>query len=339
MNKDWQFYFVGNNSENIKKELGSHENVCYLNLKFKNKFIRLLYEIPHLINKYKIDYAHFQYISPILKRGKYIVTTHDILFEEKRFRSFFPIKYRLLNGYLFKRSAKSADILLTVSEYTRKKISELYQINKKKIHITPNAINVNTDELEKDDYIKNKYGCYKYILYVSRVEPRKNHLAILKAYINLKLYDRGYQMVFIGNRDIKDRNLTQYLEKYSVIFDSNLHFFANIAENELKKFYLNSEIVVYPSFAEGFGIPPLEAAMYKKNVLCSNATAMAEFNFFPHHINPYDQDEIDRSIEIMIAKEDKQVLTEIQKTITQKYHWRDAAKTLIDSLTTAEKSK
>jgi len=331
LKKDWKFYFVAKNIDTLKEEFGEHPNVFFLPLKSTNKFSRLLLEFPKLIKKYEIDYSHFQYISPPIKTGKNIVTTHDILFEEKRFKQFFPKKYRLINGFLFKRSARLADILVTVSEYSKKKISELYKISKEEIIITPNAINLNLYNLSNDGYIKKKYGCKKYILFVSRIEPRKNHISILKAFKNLKLYELGYELVFIGNQDIDDVAYNTFINKNQDILKDKLHIFSNINEKELKKFYTNSAFVVYPSYAEGFGIPPLEAAVYKKKTLCSNATAMAEFTFFKYIVDPYNQDEIEKSI-LQIIEDNEDELNKIQEIILKKYHWKKSAEVLVEKL-------
>ena len=82
--KNWRFFLAANNIENLKNEFGDHHNVTYIPLKRHNKFYRLLIELPLIIKKYEIDCSHFQYITPLFKKGKYIVTTHDILFEHKR---------------------------------------------------------------------------------------------------------------------------------------------------------------------------------------------------------------------------------------------------------------
>ena len=122
--ENWHFFLVAQDIENLKKEFGVHKNVTYLPLKSQNKFYRLLIELPLIIKRNRIDYAHYQYISPPIKNCKQIVTIHDILFEQKEFKSFFPLKYRIINSTLFKTSARRADILLTVSEYSKRKISE-----------------------------------------------------------------------------------------------------------------------------------------------------------------------------------------------------------------------
>ncbi len=329
LKKDWQFFLASNNISKLESEFGSSKNIHYVKLESKNKYIRLLIELPFLIYRHKIDYSHFQYITPLIKVGKYIVTTHDILFEEKRFQPFFTNKYRKVNGFLFKISAKRADVLVTVSDYSKEKINEIYNIKKENIHITPNAISEDIQGEIKSDYIKKQYGCDKYMLYVSRIEPRKNHISILKAYIKLKLYLQEYQIVFVGFQDMAHKELKEFMKKNKEHFNNRLHLFSNIPHDELRHFYCNAEFVVYPSFAEGFGIPPLEAAMYNKPVICSSATAMKEFSFFKYHVNPNIQQEIETAIEsIIIEKENGQ--EDLKQIIRQKYNWRNSAKVLID---------
>src|SRR5471030_2917322 len=61
------------------------------------------------------------------------------------------------------------------------------------------------------------------------------------------------------------------------------YWFPQMDHENLQAFYAACKLFVYPSKAEGFGIPPLEAAICKVPVLCSSATAMSQFDFF----NPY----------------------------------------------------
>ena len=87
--------------------------------------------------------------------------------------------------------------------------------------------------------------------------------------------------------------------------------------------------MVYPSFAEGFGIPPLEAAMNDLTVVCSSATAMMEFSFFKYHVDPYNQNELEEAIQNALndTEIDHQL---IKKSIRQRYHWSKSAQILID---------
>lgn len=320
----WHFFFVAKNVDKLRQEFGVHSNVTYVPLKSKNKFYRLLVELPYIVKTYHIDYAHYQYISPPIKNCKQIVTIHDVLFEQKEFKLFFPLKYRIINSALFKISAKRADILLTVSEYSKKKISELYGINENNIQITPNA--VSGDFLDTDLVFNQSIGDLgKYILYVSRIEPRKNHLGLLKAFIELDLASKGIKLIFVGKKDIVFDDLKFFVDNIDDQVSKSIIWLENISYEELKLYYKHCELFVFPSFAEGFGIPPLEAMVYKKKLLCSNSTAMIDFEL-PDEVtfNPYDINEIKAKIERQLLK--KFDLSQDYDRILSKFNWGVIAK-------------
>lgn len=324
-NPQWKFYFVSRNKNNLITQFPDVNNVYFIEFRLSRRIFNLLVEIPYLILKHKIDFTHFQYISPFVKFGKFIVTNHDILFEEPRFKSYFPSFYRYTKSLLFRFSAKQADVLLTVSKYSKVMIHDIYGIPKSSIGITTNAVETTSKRVDQNirSEIKNLTK-RKYLLYVSRIEPRKNHISVLKAFVNLNLHKKGYHIVFVGNYDIKSIEFDTFVESNSIIFNSHLFMYDKVNDSELFELYNNTELVLYPSVAEGFGIPPLEGAMYNKKVLCSNATAMLEFDFFPYHVNPINQKEIEKSI-IEVLVDNNYPHEKVKKTILEKYTWEKSA--------------
>ncbi len=327
--KDWDFYFVAHDTENLEKEFGTFKNVHYLKYSSHNKYYRLLVDLPKLVKKNKIDVAHYTYISPLIKNCKTIITLHDILFKENQFKKYFPLKYRLINDFLFKRSAKKSDLLVTISEYSRGKISDYYKIKKEDIYITPIAVST---DFTPDGVasIKEKYGFDKFILFVSRIEPRKNHVALLQAYNELGLAEKGYKLVFIGVEDIVTDELNDYKQNFKEQLAGNVHWLEGISYNELKGFYKDCDLFVFPSYGEGFGIPPLEAIVMDRKVLCSTATALADFNF-PENMNfdPFNVEELKVKMK-NILESDSSEIEAVKESLLLKYNWESISKDFYD---------
>ena len=106
----------------------------------------------------------------------------------------------------------------------------------------------------------------------------------------------------------------------------------------LEAFYRCAEVFVYPSFAEGFGIPPLEAAIAQTKVVCSSATAMKDFDFFPYHIDPTDQDALDTAINEAIHDEDYD-LQGLKNVVRDKYQWTNSAQILAEAIKATPKQQ
>jgi glycosyltransferase involved in cell wall biosynthesis len=286
------FFFGAYNIDNIRREFGVTDNVHYIKYRTRNRFFRLGLEIPFLILKFKIEISHFQYISPLFKLSKEIVTIHDVLFLD--YPHLFPFQFRLKNKILFKLSAKRADILLTVSEYSKDRISKHLMIEKNHIYVIANAVSEDffKPEGELPD-VKSEYHIDNYLLYVSRFEPRKNQLMLLKAFVELKLWSNNYMLVFIGSQAIPYPAFERYRENLPDYIKKSILLVNESYGNELKSFYRNCLLFVYPSFGEGFGIPPLEAVASNVSAICSNSTAMSDYKFLGDRLfNPDSPDEL-----------------------------------------------
>ena len=267
----FELYIISNNKNDIllKSNLRNFNHIKY---KFNYKLLRLLIEIPYIIHKSNIDYAHFQYVTPIYKNCKFIVTIHDLLFLE--FKNFFSLKYRYSRFIPFYISAKRSDFVTTVSNYSILSLKKYFKL--KNVILIPNII-VNNFDLLQYDNLKNK----KFILYVSRIEPRKNHTLLLKTWRKLELYKEDIHLVFIGKVFENTADLNTQLDNLNSTERIFFHLFEDINMSQINWFYKNCILFVYPSLCEGFGIPPLEAALNGSKVLCSNTTSMSEYTFFP----------------------------------------------------------
>jgi glycosyltransferase involved in cell wall biosynthesis len=267
---DTNFYFCALN-RNAIEDILAHKNSNFIKLMSKTSILRLAFEIPYIVYKYKIDYVHVQYKSPFFKKCKEIVTTHDVLFLD--FPQFFSKKFQLINNFFYRISAKRADILLTVSNYSKERISSHYSINKDLISVTPNGISNFNKQTKLSNNTKVVFP-ERFVLYVSRIEPRKNHLNLLKAFDCVELKD--VNLVFVGSETVKNSVLSETINKSN----GQIKHLKNLSESDLVKAYKNALLTVFPSFCEGFGLPPLESVVVGTNCICSNTTAMTDYSSF-----------------------------------------------------------
>jgi len=327
--KNLIIYFGVHDTEQIKKHFPNNGNIHFVKYKSSSSFVRLAVDIPRIIRKYSIHYAHFQYISPLFKCCKQIVTIHDLLFEE--YPKEFPLSYRLIKKYLFKRSATQANIITTVSHYSKHSIQKHFEISLKKIEIIPNGVSLNYFEsyhkCVAKRWIKQRFGFDKFILCVSRFEPRKNHHLLLEVYLQLRLYEKGYFLLLLGHPSMPVPQFSQLLNSQNAAIRSFIFISDKIEDEALQLFYRAADLFVYPSKAEGFGIPPLEAAATGTPVICSNKTAMNDFGFFgTNHIDVNEQDLLKRAIENAICEApDFKKLEAISDKIKSSFSWQQSA--------------
>ena len=333
MNSSATICFGANKVENVKKHFSKFKNVEFITYKSKTSLKRIFFEIPKIIDDLECTHAHFQYTIPFRtnKKCKYLVTIHDILFND--FPKEFSFLYRLKRNFLFNLSAKRCDYLLTVSNYSKQKISEEYRIQKNKIIITPNAVSNHyfqhsSSKEESRKEIAQNYNVKKYVLYVSRIEPRKNQTLLLKAFVDKKLWEQGFTLVFIGSNTL-NVGLQEIIGNLDAEQKKAIHWVEQVNTKDLHHFINGAEFFVYPSKAEGFGIPPLEAGALLTPVLCSKATAMSDFYFFkPYFFDPDNYEEFVEMFMKLVENYKSINLESIQSKIRSKYSWTETAKIL-----------
>jgi len=334
-NSHVELYFGARDIDNLQRELENIPNSKFIKYRFPFTITRLLIEVPLLIRRYRIDLAHFQYIIPLIRNCRYIVTTHDVLFND--FKSEFPTFYRLSRNFLFRYSIRHADIVTTVSEYSKASIRKYFKVGSE-IYITPNGVSEDFfepfDKNTSRNYINEKFGIARYLLFVSRFEPRKNHALLLRAYLDLKLYLKGYSLVLLGHMSMKEPEFNTLLNHLPDDIKRFILVSATVNDQDLYHFYRGADVFIYPSKAEGFGLPPIEAGALKIPVICSNATAMYDFTFFgEYHIDPENYELFVQKINQIISNPPSEAqLAKISNEIANRYLFNNAATKLSEAI-------
>ena len=251
--------------------------------------LRLCVYLPFLQIKYGIDILHTQNNLPVSLFPRGVVTRHDLLFETHP--EFFRPSFKLFSKLLMQWSTTRAKHLFTISDHSRGEILRRYTVVDSKITVIYNGVDRTKFHPGGDGReIIEGYGLQQggYLLTVGRKEPRKNYSALIRAYERV---DIRSPLVIIGQRylgsDDIDRQVARSTAKDRIVL------LEDIKDNELPAFYRHAKLFIYPSIAEGFGIPIVEAMASGVPVICSRTTAMGEVGGSAAvFIDPYDDNTI-----------------------------------------------
>jgi len=245
--------------------------------------------------------------------------------------------------YLIKfvgKTVERSEKIITISQNAKKEIENHYPLSKNKIEIISPAVDYkeyfpkNKTEVTK---VINKYGIDKnYILYTGTLEPRKNILGILEGYSALpKNILSSYTLVLAGGKGWLDEEIE---EKLAELKELNIIRTGYVADEDLPALYSGATVFVYPSFYEGFGMPPLEAMACGTPVITSNNSSLPEVvGEAGIMIDAKDTGALTKSIEKVISS--KKLQNEmIKKGIVQakKFSWEESAKKLYELIQSIE---
>jgi glycosyltransferase involved in cell wall biosynthesis len=248
-------------------------NVKLEALRHTGSIRRLAWELPQKQARLNLDLLHLQYILPMPSLSPTVVTIHDVLFEShpEYFTAFFRARSRLF----MRIAASQAKHVFTVSEFSKREICSRYNLATQDVSVTPNSADMQRffpGENGRDLLSTRGLEAGKYLLTVGRLEPRKNHVTLIKAYLSLG--PQAPKLVIAGQRDFGFETLLTLLQSPEA--KQRILVLEDVGDEELPALYRNSLAFVYPSMAEGFGMPPLEAMASGVPVIAADNTGLSE---------------------------------------------------------------
>ena len=226
------------------------------------------------------------------------------------------------------------ECIITVSEFSKKDISEEFNFPKEKIFVTPLAAEDIYKPMNKflcKNILKEKYNIEdRFILYVGGFSPRKNIIGLIEAFSLITPKNRkNTKLVITGKKGVSYEKYKKRADELNLKDD--VIFTDFIPVEDMPIFYNATELLVYPSFYEGFGLPPIEAMACGTPVVTSNVTSIPEFcSEAALLIDPYNIDELSKSIED-ILNDSLLMLTLIKKGLScsLNFSWRLTAEKTI----------
>jgi glycosyltransferase involved in cell wall biosynthesis len=202
-----------------------------------------------------------------------LFTVHDLIYI--RFPEYYKKIDRMLYKFFVTRSCRTATKIIAISHSTRNDLINLLGVDPNKIEVIYQSCNKlfyeRVDESVKRN-VRQKYALpEKFILCVGTIEQRKNQLAILEGLVKERL---KIPLVILGKPTAYKMLLDDFILENDL--RNQVLFLQNTSSCELQTIYQMAEIMVYPSFFEGFGLPVLEAQASGCPVITSNISSMPE---------------------------------------------------------------
>jgi len=271
-------------------------------------------------------------LPPLGKRVRKMVTIHDLAFIEHP-------EYAVpsLAAYLRKvvpESVARADVVATVSSEVSRTLIEHFQTPREKLTVIPNGVAPYFRRITDPIILaatRHKFGLkHPLLLGVGTLEPRKNHLGLIKAFYQAQKQKNGPAMLAIAGRPgwlyEETRNLVAELK-----LERKVRFLGRVTDLELVTLYSMADVFAFPSFFEGFGIPPLEAMACGAPVITSNTSSLPEVvGDAALLIDPNDVDALAQAILRLLSNEQLRMeLVQKGYQRVQQYTWAMSARKVL----------
>lgn len=288
------------------------------------------------LNKHQFDLMIFpQFNVPFFYKRPFLVTIHDLTIH------FFPgkksnrLKY-LLYKKIIKQAAQKSYKILTVSKNTKKDIVKYLSVFDSKISIVGNGVSKSFEKCTNEDELKifrEKYNLpQKYFLYAGVMRTHKNILGLVEAFSLFRKKNKSVELVLAGQKD--SLYFPEILKKAKLFgVDSFIHFTGFFPEADFSKLFSASTAFVFPSFYEGFGIPPLEAMSVDVPVVVSKSSSLPEVcESAALYFDPYSPKEIAEKMEKVLKPEVRKHLFNLGKKQWKKFQWKKVGEKYFEAI-------
>ncbi len=257
-----------------------------------NKIVRSLSEGRFWLREEreeKWDLFHSPFFhAPALRATKTLLTVHDLRFVR------YPETYSRLRAiflrHAVKRSVMEADHIISISGFTKEEIMKAYRVEESRITTIHEAINPGDfSKLREAEKGPECLNGRRFILSVGHLEPRKNYVGLIRAFLRMKHRNPSLddlKLVIVGRKECRYKETLRMIES-----SPDVEYLDFVSHETLIWLYRNASLFAFPSFYEGFGFPPLEAAALGLPSAVSDAASIPEIcgdgviYFNPHDID------------------------------------------------------
>ena len=231
-----------------------------------------LVDLPRVARRERLDVFHSPaYTAPLRGVHPLALTIHDVSYA--RHPEWYPYRRDPLRRWFYRQSARTADLIITDSEFSRQEISTAYQIDPEQIHVVP--LGVGAPFIGSTPHGDTREMREPYLLHVGDLHPRRNLPLLIRALARLSslLVNTTVPKLVLVGLDRGERGKIEDEARHAHV---RIHFSGPVDDRTLASLYVGAAAFVYPSRYEGFGLPLLEAMACGTPVLASRAGAIPE---------------------------------------------------------------
>jgi len=371
--KKYKLFYNGFKKPKLDYPWLKSSNLKIKTLRFPNRifdlFLRFLKfpKIDKVLKGVDVFLSPHFLLTPVSSNVKTIIVFYDLSFV--RFPEFFSLPKLFWHKFVYpKYQAQKADLIVAISESTKKDLINLYGINPEKIKVIYPGAGNEFKPMERNNprllEVKEKYRLpHNFILYFGTIEPRKNILGLIKAFEQIKeaknlpllqIRWQGFEgvvkkeeeknvdfsdlkLVIAGSKGWLYKNVFKKAKESR--FGKDIIFTGFIEEEDKPYLYNLADVFVYPSFFEGFGLPPLDAMACGVPTIVSNNSSLPEVvGNGAITVDANNIDELSFTIrKVLENRELKDYLTKRGLSRAKKFDWEKTAQEFLNLFKIYEK--
>jgi glycosyltransferase involved in cell wall biosynthesis len=339
---EWYSYYIVKNLLNIDqknqyflfsrkklpKEFLKYKNVDNIVLDWPLKKFWTLTKLSLELKKYNLDLFFSPSHNLPVTKAKKIITWHDLGYE------YFPNHYsktQLLSLRLGAKGLNKADLIISPSLNTKNDIIKFYGIGEDRIFVIPHGIDFEKyNNVDINENVLNKYGIQEdFILYIGRLESKKNIVNLIKAYNKLRENNNDFQLVLVGKDGFEFNKIDNEIQRS--IYKRDIKVIGWVSEEDKINLLKKTKLLCLISVFEGFGMSILEAMLCKVPVLMSDLEVFKEFGISDSCFTENNIGNISSKMEELLLNEDLRInIIDKNFELVQGFNWQKSAKETLE---------
>lgn len=270
--------FVAYLSKNVNGSAAAVPKRFLLRHVSDNAFVRLGLDLSRKVRADKPALLHVQYTAPLNCSVPIVASVHDVSFIEHP--EYFPRTRMWQLRTTVERTVRKAARVIAPSEFSRSAILRAYNLDPAQVVVIPPGVSASFRPMRVDAarrFVATHFDLQRpYVLTVGDLQPRKNQIGLIHAFERLVARNPSlpHELVIVGQPTWFSDRIADCARKSSV--SGRIRFTGFVNDHDLLHLYSASDLMAFPSFYEGFGLPILEAMACGRAVACSNTSAMTE---------------------------------------------------------------